>query len=97
MNYSAHIGRIAKAIAILLAISTLLVAFPFVEAVAEEDETLVITLDPGHGGKPSADGSTGTGTNAAAVFGGVNELFYTLSISEYCKERLEQYQNVRST
>ncbi|MBQ3507971.1 MAG: N-acetylmuramoyl-L-alanine amidase [Clostridia bacterium] len=61
---------------------------------AEEREPVVITLDPGHGGKKSADGSTGTGTAAAEKFGGKNELFYTLSISEYCKERLEQYQNV---
>ena len=61
---------------------------------AEVKKPVVITLDPGHGGKKSADGSTGTGTAAAETFGGVNELFYTLSISQYCKERLEQYQNV---
>ncbi len=62
---------------------------------ATEGPSVVITLDPGHGGKKSADGSTGTGTAAAEKFGGKNELFYTLSISEYCKERLEQYQNVK--
>ncbi len=60
----------------------------------EDKKPVVITLDPGHGGKKSADGSTGTGAGSAEQFGGVNELFYTLSISQYCKERLEQYRNV---
>ena len=83
--------------ALLLTVLLSCTAVLAVSVGAEEDEAtkpVVITLDPGHGGKKSADGSTGTATGAAEQFGGVNELFYTLSISQYCKERLEQYRNV---
>ena len=86
-----------RALAVCLFMTLLLSAAPMLVVHAEEAEDgspVVITLDPGHGGKKSADGSTGTGTAAAEKFGGKNELFYTMSISAYCKERLEQYQNV---
>ena len=95
MSYVTSILR--RTLSVCLLMTLLITAVPVLAVHAEEageGAPIVITLDPGHGGKKSADGSTGTGTAAAEKFGGVNELFYTLSISQYCKERLEQYQNV---
>ncbi len=63
-------------------------------AVNAAEKNVKIMLDPGHGLGPSADGSTTIGTNYAEKWGGKNELYYNLSISEYTKERLEQYENV---
>ena len=90
-----------RSLIMVLAILTLLMALPVLSISAEETnaetstkENLVVTLDPGHCNKPSEDGSTGIGTAAAEKFGGVNEYFYTLTISLYCKERLEQYAGV---
>ncbi len=44
---------------------------------------IAITLDPGHG--------QGTGAAGAMTWGGLQEDHYNLTISEYCKARLESY------
>ncbi len=62
--------------------------------IGAEEKNVKITLDPGHGEGKSTDGSTATGTDAALQWGGVNELYYNLTISLYAKERLEQYDGV---
>lgn len=72
--------------ALLLTLSCCTLLFA-VSASAEEDKTIVITLDPGHGPQK-------TGTNGAVEYGGVNEHFYTYSMAVYAKERLEQYKGV---
>lgn len=77
----------------LLACTMITCALPGKSATAEE-EPIRITLDPGHGEGKSADGSTSTGTDAAVQWGGVNELYYNLTISLYTRERLEQYNGV---
>lgn len=77
----------------LLACTMITCALPGTSATAEE-EPIRITLDPGHGEGKSADGSTSTGTDAAVQWGGVNELYYNLTISLYTRERLEQYNGV---
>ncbi len=82
--------RIFKLMSVVLAAILLLSGLTLITAVsvsAEEEKTVIITLDPGHG-------PGNTGTNGAVEFGGVNELYYTLSIAEYCKERLEQFKGV---
>ena len=74
--------------ALLLALSCLTLSLALaVSAEETETKTVIITLDPGHG-------PGNTGTNGAVEFGGVNELYYTLSIAQYCKERLEQFKGV---
>ena len=87
MKHSVHMRTLARALALVLTLSALLIAFPLVEASAEEQKTIVITLDPGHGPQK-------TGTNGAVEYGGVNEHFYTYSMAVYAKERLEQYMGV---
>ncbi len=93
MKFKATFLRI---VVVSLAVLMLLMALPVMQVVAADpkEPNIVITLDPGHGGKKSADGSTGIGSAGAEQYGGVNEYFYTLSISEYTKERLEQYAGV---
>ncbi|MEY8562148.1 N-acetylmuramoyl-L-alanine amidase, partial [Eggerthellaceae bacterium 3-80] len=63
-------------------------ASPAIEK-AKRGETLVIALDPGHGGSDS-------GANDSAVSGSptVHEKNVTLKIAQYCKTALERY-NVR--
>ncbi len=65
-----------------------------INTTATDSDKLIITLDPGHGKTKSADGSTGSGANGAEQWGGVNEYIYNWKISNYCKERLELYNNV---
>ncbi len=55
---------------------------------AENEPSLIITLDAGHGINSDGDG---TGTNGAVEFGGVNEVYYNWEITCYCKHRLEEY------
>lgn len=81
------IFKITSAILTALVLLSGLSLITAVSVAAEEERTVIITLDPGHG-------PGNTGTNGAVEFGGVNELYYTLSISEYCKERLEQFKGV---
>ncbi len=64
-------------------------------SIGAADKTIKITLDPGHGEGVSDDKSTAAGSPAAEQWGGVNELYYNLTISEYTKERLEQYDGVK--
>ena len=71
------------ALALLMTMSS----FALLSVSAEEEKTIVITLDPGHGPQK-------TGTNGAVEYGGINEHFYTYSMADYAKERLEQYKNV---
>ncbi len=73
---------------------TLVLSMVAVMKIDTNAKNLIITLDPGHGEGKSADGSTGSGTDAAVKWGGINELYYNLTISEYTKERLEQYSGV---
>ena len=88
-----------RALITVLAVATLMVCCPVAAVHAEtttpaDDGKVIITLDPGHGKGKSADGSTGAGTDGAVQYGGLNELYYTLFISQFAKERLEQYANV---
>ena len=83
-SFSRKLISLLLALLMTVSATVLLLTVP---AAAEEAKTVVITLDPGHG--PES-----TGTNGAVEFGGKNELFYTLSIAEYCKERLEQFKGV---
>ena len=96
MNTTKSVKLLTGILLSVLLIIFILTALPLVYASAApaDDGKIVITLDPGHGGRKSDDGSTGTGAEPPAEFGGKNELYYTLSISEYTKERLEQYENV---
>ncbi len=82
-----------KVITAMLA-ATLMLSAVSVMKMNVSAKDLIITLDPGHGEGKSADGSTGSGTAAAEVFGGKNELYYNLDISLYTRERLEQYAGV---
>jgi N-acetylmuramoyl-L-alanine amidase len=94
MIYSKTVKKLSRIVVTMLLLTTLLAALPIsVSAAAADDGKTVITLDPGHGGRTSDDGSTGLGTAAAEQFGGVNELYYNLAISLYVKARLEQYRN----
>ncbi len=81
-----------KIVTAFLACSMMTCALPVCGAA--EQKNIRITLDPGHGEGKSADGSTGTGTDAAVKFGGINELYYNLTISLYTRERLLQYAGV---
>lgn len=79
-----------RSLALILALLMTLSAYSLLftlSAFAEEDKTVVITLDPGHGPQK-------TGTNGAVEYGGINEHFYTFSMATYAKERLEQYKGV---
>ena len=89
MNRFVFIKLFAKVLVLVLTLSTLLVVFPFAEVSADEDKTIVIALDPGHGPQK-------TGTNGAVEYGGVNEHIYTYSMATYAKERLEQYKGVEA-
>lgn len=57
-------------------------------ASAENEPSLIITLDAGHGINSDGDG---TGTSGAVEFGGVNEVYYNWEIANHCKDRLEEY------
>ncbi len=57
-------------------------------------EPIRIVLDAGHGKNTAADGSTGTGSDGAVQWGGVNEYIYNWDITVAAKERLSQYKNV---
>lgn len=81
---------LCKLISLALSAMLLVTAISLVAGVsvsAEEEKTVIITLDPGHGPQK-------TGTNGAVEYGGVNEHFYTYSMAVYAKERLEQYKGV---
>ena len=96
MNPTKAVNLLTRILMMALVVTTVLAAIPVLttSAAPTEDGKIVITLDPGHGGRKSDDGSTGTGAEPPVEYGGVNELFYNLSISLYTKERLEQYENV---
>ena len=72
-------------LSILMILSVFTLMIPTISA--EEEQGIVITLDPGHG--PDS-----TGTNGAVQYGGKNEHIYTYSMALYAKERLEQYKGV---
>ena len=72
---------LATVLAVLMVSVALITAIPPIEASAAN---IVITLDPGHGGKDP--GATG-----AQAFGGKSEAAYVLIFCNYMKERLEQY------
>ena len=84
--------KLCKVLSLLLSLLTTLscvTALCAVTASAEEEDSIVITLDPGHGPQK-------TGTNGAVEYGGVNEHFYTFSMATYAKERLESSRVWRS-
>ncbi len=55
---------------------------------AEDEAPLVVTLDSGHG--VNSEGH-GTGADGATQWGGVNEVYYNWTITNHCKDRLEEY------
>lgn len=74
-----------KVIAILLTIiMALLIFMPIVQAVP--DKTIVLVIDPGHGGK-----MTGTVNNDL----GIIERDVTLKIARYLRDYLNQYENIK--
>ena len=86
MKKSSIVKLISAALSVLMLLSGLML-MATVSVSAEEEKTIVITLDPGHGPQK-------TGTNGAVEYGGINEHFYTYSMAIYAKERLEQYKGV---
>ena len=84
MKRSASFTFIVKILAVVMIATTLLAAFPIINASAAN---VVITLDPGHGG--SDPGATGAG-----AFGGKSEAQYNLIFGQYMRERLLQYNGV---
>ena len=86
MNKS-FICKLISLVLSVLVMGSALSLMASVTAFAEDEKTVVITLDPGHGPQK-------TGTNGAVEYGGINEHFYTYSMAVYAKERLEQYKNV---
>ena len=79
--------NLVKLLILSLALLMIMSSFALLSVSAEEEKTIVITLDPGHGPQK-------TGTNGAVEYGGVNEHIYTYSMATYAKERLEQYKGV---
>ncbi|MBQ7912057.1 MAG: N-acetylmuramoyl-L-alanine amidase, partial [Clostridia bacterium] len=82
--------KLCKVLSLLLSLLMALscvTALCAVTASAEEEDPIVIALDPGHGPQK-------TGTNGAVEYGGINEHFYTFSMATYAKERLEQFKGV---
>ena len=79
--------NLMKLLTCALALLMIMSSLALLSVSAEEEKSIVITLDPGHGPQK-------TGTNGAVEYGGVNEHFYTYSMAIYAKERLEQYKNV---
>lgn len=76
---------LALAMALLMVCAT--IPMMVIGVSAEEEKTIIITLDPGHGPQK-------IGTNGAVEYGGINEHFYTYSMALYAKERLEQFRGV---
>ncbi len=82
-----------KALSAFVAVALVLIAIPFA-TVQVEAATVNVMLDPGHGATASSDGSTGTGSDGAVQWGGVNEYIYNWQIACATRDRLSQYNNV---
>ncbi len=81
MIRSASTKILASLLVFVMMFAAVIAILPPVEANAAN---IVITLDPGHGGKDP--GATG-----ASAFGGKSEAAYVLIFCNYMKERLQQY------
>ncbi len=76
---------IKKILAFLLVTSAIFTCIPFIGASALEDN--IITLDPGHGNYSGADGATD--------WGGLQEDFYNLTISQQTEKTLKEVYGVK--